>query len=642
MKKEILLLAFLFLFISFIHSGNLDSLRIKLGKAKNDSARVDLLYKAAGSKKNSQALTDSLLNEIIAYKNNKDCYVRAFCFYKVGSYYAQRESPQKALDNLLIALKAADSCRSPRAIMLVRNRIAYVNKINENFPVAIKNSHISLSYARTLKDSVLMAENFTLLGNMYKTMLLIDSALFYHYQALAIRERLKDEAMIALTYNNLGLAYKNKMEYDKALNFLRKSLALKIKIKDNTIASSYNNLSIVFKHLGLFDSAIYYSQKVLDESIKYKQAKVFREGFSGMAEAYDAKKDFAKAVYYYKRLKVVEDSIGKETITNQYQELQSRYESDKKDSELKLKEDSLKLADAQNSRKNMLIVFSCIALLMAVIAAFVIFRSYRQSKEVAEQLGFKNKLIEEKNKEITDSINYAKNIQQNLLTSDQLFKDNLKDHFILYLPKDIVSGDFYWAENIENEFIVMCADCTGHGVPGAFMSLLGISYLKEITFHQKIHRPDLVLNELRKRLIESFKRNSSKDGMDASLVKIKDYRLEMAAANNPVWVIRDKLPIVLKPDKFPIGKHYGEFTGFTLTTFELKPGDLVLMYTDGYADQFGGKQNKKYKYKRLQELIINNSALPLGELKTILESDISQWKGKQEQVDDILIIGIRI
>jgi serine phosphatase RsbU (regulator of sigma subunit) len=629
-------------FIPFFGLASNDSLLIKLKNARNDSARIELLYKAANSKKNSEFRTDSLLQQILTYSSNRDCFTGPFSYLKVGTYYAMHEKSQKALDHLLISLKKADSCNDPRAIMHARYRIAYVNKINEKFVVAIKNAHYSLKYARQLKDSMTLADNYTLLGNIYKTQLLLDSALSYHYKALEIRERLKDETYIALTYNNLGLVYKNKKEYDKALYFLRRSLALKIKVKDKTIGAAYNNLSIVFKHQGRFDSAIIYSQKVINESLKTKSGRSLKEALSSLAEIYDAKKDFVHATHYYKRLKYVEDSVGKDELNQQYLELQSKYESDKKDADLKLKEDSLKLAEAQNSRKNILILFSGIALLLGFGATVIIFRSYRKSKKLALQLSSKNKLIEEKNKEITDSINYARNIQQSLLSSEQVFTDNVKEHFILYLPKDIVSGDFYWAEKIKDEFILMCGDCTGHGVPGAFMSLLGISYLKEIIYHNNTHRPDQVLNELRNKLIEGFTVNDSKDGMDASLVKIKGYSLEMAAANNPVWIIRNNNAIEIKPNKFPIGKHYGDQEPFTLNSFELQENDLVILFTDGFSDQFGGPQNKKYKYKRFKEFVVKNSYLPLAEQKEALLAETTSWRGRHEQIDDILVIGIRV
>jgi serine phosphatase RsbU (regulator of sigma subunit) len=174
------------------------------------------------------------------------------------------------------------------------------------------------------------------------------------------------------------------------------------------------------------------------------------------------------------------------------------------------------------------------------------------------------------------------------------------------------------------------------------MSLLGITFLKETISYKQITRPDLILNELRTQLIDNFSLSNNKDGMDAALIKIKGKHLEMAAANNPVWIIRDKTNIVLKPNKFPVGKHHGEIQPFSLNSFELAENDLIIMFTDGYADQFGGPKNKKYKYKRLETLILEKSHLPLAELKQHLEKEMEDWKGKNEQIDDILVLGVRI
>jgi len=642
MSKKIIITVLLIFVLKPDFFSGLDSLISRLKNAKTDSARIEAYYKSVIIKKNPEKLTDSLLQEILKFGNSKNCFVAAYSFYKVGYYYAQRENPGKALDNLFAGLKIADICKNKTAVMLIRTKIAFVNKVNDNFKVAILNSHIALSYSKALKDSFTMAENYTLLGNIYKSEMKLDSALLYHELALKLREVRNDPTMMAITYNNLGLVYKNKNDHDKALFYLRKSLVLKQKLKDKTISAAYNNMSLVFKRKGMLDSTIFYSQKVVLEGLKYKNGKILNEGLVSLAEVYYAKKDMPKALYYYRRLREAEDSVNKETISAQYAEMQSKYESDKKDSELKQQQDTINLAATRNSMKNILIIISCVALGMAIVAVIFVFRSYRQTKKNAKDLSQKNKLIGEKNKEITDSINYAKNIQQSLLTSENVFKDNLKDFFILFMPKDIVSGDFYWAQKIEDEFVVICADCTGHGVPGAFMSLLAISNLKEITFHKKILRPDLILNNLRRYFIDSFSLSNNKDGMDASLIKIKGLHMETAAANNPIWIIRNGENMVIKPNKFPIGKHHGEVDDFSLNEFQLKENDLVMMFTDGYADQFGGPKNKKFKYKKMEQLIISKSNLPLDELKKIMEDEIKSWKGRNEQLDDILLLGIRI
>jgi serine phosphatase RsbU (regulator of sigma subunit) len=430
--------------------------------------------------------------------------------------------------------------------------------------------------------------------------------------------------------------------FNKALDYLRLSLTLKMKVEKSSIYGPYNNIGIVFKNMGNYDSAIFYGNLVIKEALKYKKSKALGEGVSSLAEAYEGKKDYKKATHYYSRLRTITDSVNKEGINSKISDLQSRYESDKKDSDLKLKEESLRTAEALNSRKNIMISLSVVALLMAIIASVFIFRSYKQSKRNALQLSFKNKVIEEKNKEITDSINYAKNIQQSLITSEKVFTENLKDHFILYLPKDIVSGDFYWAQKIGEEFIIMCADCTGHGVPGAFMSLMGIGNLKELVNQKQLTRPDVILNELRERIIESFGMSNNKDGMDASLLKLNGFQMQVAAANNPIWIIRNNENLVVKPDKFPVGNYLGELSPFSLNTIQLQTNDLVLMYTDGYADQFGGPNNKKHKNKAIEKLILDNHHLPLDKIQQLLLNNFQQWKGTNEQVDDVLVIGFRV
>jgi serine phosphatase RsbU (regulator of sigma subunit) len=640
-NKKIILL-FLAVSISLSALSNLDSLAIKLKKAKNDSSRIELYYKASLSKKYSLKTADSLLDKLNNFKKSSICFIRFLSHYRIGCHYIDKEQSSKALANLLHSLKIADSCSLPEGHMMAHARLAYVNKIALNFKSAILNSHISLKYARQLNDSDYLATNYTLLGNMYKTNMLLDSALDYHLKALAIREIKKDQGQLANTYNNLGLVYKNKNELKKALDYLRKSMDIKLKIKDKTLSASYNNMSIVFRKGGMFDSSIFYSQKSVTEGVKYKKLSVLGEALMTIASTYDTINDYKMALHYYKRLKIVEDSVKRDDIDLAFQELQSKYESDKKDGDLKLQSESLKTAEAINSKKNILIVLSSLALLMALIAAIFIYRSYKQSKKNAVQLGFKNKVIEEKNKEITDSINYAKNIQQSLITSDKVFADNLKDHFILYLPKDIVAGDFYWAHKVGKEFIIVCADCTGHGVPGAFMSLMGIGYLKEVIIQKGITRPDLVFNEMRDRIIEGFGTNENKDGMDATLIKINGLELEVAAANNSIWIIRNNENIVVKPDKFPIGMYLGEKKPFTLNKVELKPNDIVLMYTDGYGDQFGGPQNKKFKHKTMEKLLIENQGLSMEEMKKLLYNTLIEWKGVYDQVDDILVIGFRV
>jgi ligand-binding sensor domain-containing protein/serine phosphatase RsbU (regulator of sigma subunit) len=273
-----------------------------------------------------------------------------------------------------------------------------------------------------------------------------------------------------------------------------------------------------------------------------------------------------------------------------------------------------------------------------------------RTSEVVQQ----KELIEQKQKEIVDSINYARRIQGAMLASDQLFDSHLKNYFLFFQPKDIVSGDFYWASPMVNgNFVLVTADSTGHGVPGAMMSMLNISCLNEAVSERKLTDPSEILNHARQRIISSLARDGSveggKDGMDCSVL-VFDFKknvLEYAGANNPVWISRKNAEgvtelIELKPDRMPVGKHDKDTIPFTKHSVNLQTGDMIFTLTDGVPDQFGGPKGKKYTYRKLKELLINNSDKSLGEQKKVLQKSVDVWKRDLEQVDDMLLIGIRL
>jgi len=260
--------------------------------------------------------------------------------------------------------------------------------------------------------------------------------------------------------------------------------------------------------------------------------------------------------------------------------------------------------------------------------------------------------LAQRNKDIIDSIHYASRIQRALLTADSYISKRLPEYFILFKPRDIVSGDFYWANEIQvydkPRFLICAGDCTGHGVPGAFMSLLNISTLNEATNVKGIHSPAAILDEIREHTIKALHQegtgSSTKDGMDCVLCSFdfSTLKLDFACANNPLWIIRNNELIEYKADKMPVGKQDETYIPFTLQSANLQKGDLVYIFSDGYADQFGGPKGKKYKYKQLQEVLLANADKPAKLQKEILEKTLKDWIGSLEQVDDILIIGIRV
>ncbi len=296
-----------------------------------------------------------------------------------------------------------------------------------------------------------------------------------------------------------------------------------------------------------------------------------------------------------------------------------------------------------------------------VIYARDITERLRLENEVAEQ----SHIIEQKNKDITDSINYAKRIQEAILPTEEEMKEVFEDYFVYYRPKDIVSGDLYWASTVQTTpkegkgkqiSLIAAIDCTGHGVPGAFMSIVGHTILEQTLTDPKINNPGAALDYLTQGVIRTLKQKagddfSIKDGMDIALCALdrETNTLEFAGANNPLYVVRNGVLSEYKGDKQPIGAYIKDQKPFTNTRLELSKGDCVYIFTDGFADQFGGPRGKKFKYKQLQQLLIDNHELSMVEQRAAFEKAIMDWMNYSsdqgngyEQTDDVLLIGFRV
>jgi serine phosphatase RsbU (regulator of sigma subunit) len=297
---------------------------------------------------------------------------------------------------------------------------------------------------------------------------------------------------------------------------------------------------------------------------------------------------------------------------------------------------------------------------------YYIYRGYKIKKEANIKLEEKNRTITQQRdeiekqrdlaasqrdqiayqkKHITDSIMYAKRIQTALIPSLELFSDKL-DHFVLYKPLDIVSGDFYWVSNKGDIQVIIAADCTGHGVPGAFMSMLGVTMLNEIVNGKHITQPDIILGTLRSEIVKALQQSVDedrvKDGMDIAVctVDFKEGLLWYAGANNPLYLVRDKELFHYRADKMPASIHYN-MQPFTLHRIELKKGDSFYIFSDGYADQFGGPKQKKFMTMQLKEKVVELSGVPMIEQGVKLSETFEEWKGEGPQIDDVTLIGVR-
>jgi serine phosphatase RsbU (regulator of sigma subunit) len=266
------------------------------------------------------------------------------------------------------------------------------------------------------------------------------------------------------------------------------------------------------------------------------------------------------------------------------------------------------------------------------------------SKEISEQ---RDLLLQQK-QNITDSILYASYIQKALLPNESLIKNYFNDHFILYKPRDIIGGDFYYLKKIENTFIFAVADCTGHGVPGALLSMLGIAFLTEITHQREITETRIVLSEVRERIKSALDQNyvkyEARGGMDIALcaLNLDNHMLQFSGINLPIYIIRESELITLKSNKMPVGIILNDNVEFLQTDFQLIKGDTIYLFSDGYEDQFGGEANRKFMTKSFQELLLKISPKKMSEQKTILKQTLNDWMGTNNQTDDILVVGLRI
>ncbi|MCE3278640.1 MAG: protein serine/threonine phosphatase [Bacteroidetes bacterium] len=296
-------------------------------------------------------------------------------------------------------------------------------------------------------------------------------------------------------------------------------------------------------------------------------------------------------------------------------------------------------------------LFRAMNLMTGIVITYFIIYYFKKANETFEnQLLDMNAVVSEKNKAITDSINYARHIQNAILPSQRSFKKNFRDAFILYKPKDIVAGDFYWMYANGDKIYFAAADCTGHGVPGAMVSVICANALNRTVKEFGISDTGKVLDKVRELVIDTFiyedtdtKVNSVKDGMDISLccLDLKSNELQWSGANNPLWIVRDNSLIEYKPDKQPIGR-VDNPKPFKTLTIQLQTNDNLFIFTDGYADQFGGEKGKKFKYSQLKELVIRLGKEKAADQSNQLDEMLESWKGKLEQVDDILLIGIKI
>lgn len=543
---------------------------------------------------------------------------------------------------------------------------------------------ISLSYFKKYLGTQVKKENrkniaraYNNLGIVYRAMDDYSKAIDYYEKSLQIKTDLNDTLGISNSYNNLGVLHEFLNLFDIAKEYYIKSLNIEFQLNNpKGISTSYLNIGGINLKLKNYNSAIKYCKKSIEicDSLDFQHSNELN--YNVLYRTYKALGNSAKSLYYLEKFTALKNKRINEETSSQIAELEMKYESDKKQHEI----DILNKEKAQKKILNIILIIGLLLLGIQAIILFIYNRFRRnnnnilrarnkeillQNEEIQAQRdeieAQRDEIIRQKEitdvqndqrikqtKDITDSIEYAKHIQIALFPDKITLQKTLKQGFCLYKPKDIVSGDFYWVAQVENKSLIVCADCTGHGVPGAFMSIIGINFLNEIVFNENILKPSEILNQLRKRIIKTMiqakKIEESKDGMDISLIVIDndEMMLEYAGAYNHLYYIRDHMLDSIKADRMPIGISDKAIAPFTNHAMKIKTGDLFYMFTDGYADQFGGSLRKKFRIGSLRELLLDIHEKEMPEQKRILHETFINWKGQQQQVDDVLAIGIRI
>ncbi len=694
-KKKVL---FIFFFSSFYcYSNNkTDSLLQYIKTAKDTSKVKALISLSAGFESNEQTKALGYLNEAIALSKQIG-YDKGvmLALIPMGTVYNQKTNYFSSDSCLKQALIIAQKIKDVSTEGNIYNNLGmnYFNKFD--YEKSLIHYFKAIEIFRITKDSSKLASGINNVANVYFIQKDLDKALAYHNQSLELSKKMNSKSRIASSLNNLGLIYRDKKEYKKALECFNEALsiakevnhkfgqslllnnlgkcyrilknydqalkcfneAIVIKLEMGDIgglAHSYNNLGDLYLDMKLYDKSTEYNLKSIEEAKKTNNIGILQNAYLSLSEVNEAKHNFEQAYVYHKLYLNYKDSLFTTEKSQQIAELSTKYETEIKDKEIVKKNAEIKIKETEAKQKETQRNAFIVGFLLIAALAILIFKNLRDKQKANAKLTeayttieIKNKIVEEKNKDILDSINYARRIQRALLASDKMLSNNLPEHFVLYKPKDIVSGDFYWATVNQNRFYIATCDCTGHGVPGAFMSLLNISKLNEAINEKNILEPHLVFNQVRKEIVKALNpegsANATEDGMDAVLCSydFKNMNLEFVCANNPLWLIREKKVIVFDADKMSVGKADKE-TSFTMQTIELQKGDCIYTFSDGYADQFGGPNGKKFKYKQMQELFLSIHQESLEEQKNILNNTLESWKGRLEQIDDVLVIGIRV
>lgn len=524
------------------------------------------------------------------------------------------------------------------------NNIGVIYNALDNYEKTLEYFNKSLSLREKIGDKNGIAQSLNNIGSILYNRKELSKALDCFERSYDLYRETKDKEGMAYSLSNMGNIY-DIMKSNRGLSYHQRSLKLREEIGDKKgEAFGLVNVSESFLLFNNVDEAYKYASKAIDLSRQIGYPDNIQKSAYILSKIYKLKSDYSSALKFYELSVQMKDSIRNEETNRASYKLQTKYEFEKQQAVKDAEHNKQMEVVAERSEKQKIITYS-ITVGLIFLLGFLIFvvkrlQITKRQKSIIEE---QKKLVEVKQKEILDSINYAKRIQAAILPSERLIKESLPDNFILYKPKDIVAGDFYWLEETNGVVFFAAADCTGHGVPGAMVSVVCNNALNRSVREFNLLDPGKILDKTREIVIQEFEKSDSdvKDGMDISLCMIQNDKLKWAGANNPLWIFRNHELIEIKPNKQPVGK-IEAIQNFATHEVELKKNDTIYVFTDGFSDQFGGEKGKKFKTARLKEILLSIQKLDMKTQLEFLHNTFENWKGDLEQVDDVCIIGVRI
>lgn len=596
--------------------------------------------------KNEEAL-DAYQNSVILSTELGDKDRTAIDMSDMGTVYQTQGNYTKALECYLQALKTDEETGNKRTEADALCNLGVLFKEQNDFNKALDYYQRALKMAEDIGYKKLQANVLSNIGVVYGALGKQDTAIDCCTKALKIDEEMGNKPAVAMDLDNIGVSYFALNNYPKALDYYMQGLKLDEETGDKLgITYKLANIGGAYVKMGKFKEAEDYMKRALQIDSSIHELSIMWQIDEALSQLYDTTGRTRLALTWYKKAMAIKDSIfnveknktiTRKEISYQYEkkEALAQAEQDKKDA----------VAAADKKRQNIITAGVSLVLILVLVFSGLLFSRFRITQKQKVIIEEQKAIVEEKNKDILDSITYAKRLQDAILPPLSVIEKYLPESFVFYKPKDIVAGDFYWMERAGDNILVAAADCTGHGVPGAMVSVVCSNALNRTVKEFKITEPGKILDKTRELVLETFEKSEGeiKDGMDISLccINTQTKDVQWSGAYNPLWYMQSGEIKELGPDKQPIGK-VDSPKPFNTSTIKLCKGDILYLFTDGYADQFGGPKGKKFKYQQLKDKLSAISGQSMAEQKQILQQTLEQWQGNLEQIDDVLVIGIRV